>query len=163
MKVIMVLITLIFIVGCNGKSAEVEKLKAENEQLKGQVQAADKVQAETDMRNKYIVAMQDIKNLGGALESYITDNSKPPEHNSFKEMALDTNIVPYYIKKMPVLDPWGNEYYYKRTDGGEYGTYWIGCAGSDGVFSGFDQMGNPDLQAGIDIVYSNGEFKLAPK
>lgn len=163
MKVVSILFIFFAFVGCNQKGKEVEKLKAENEQLKGQIQAAEKVQTEDNLREKYLIALQDIKSLGGFIESYVTDWSKPPIHNSFKEMSLDSKIVPFYIKQIPVLDPWGNEYHYKRSDEGEYGIYWIGCSGSDGIFNGFDQIGKPSLQDGIDIVYSNGEFKLGPQ
>jgi hypothetical protein len=157
------LITFTLLISCNSKSKELEKMKNENDKLKGEVQKMEKDKSDVEYRKKYVVAMNEVKTIGFAIESYVTDWSKPPVHASIREMAADTKFVPFYIKQMPVTDPWGNEYHYKYSAEGEYGTYWVGCGGSDGIFNGFDQIGHPELQPNIDIIFSNGEFKLAAK
>jgi len=162
-KVTLALISLILFISCNSKNKELEKLKIENEKMKGEIQQMEKDKLTAEYRKMFLLAMSDIKLIGSAIESFTTDWSKPPAVKSLKDLAFDPKFVPFYIKKLPYLDPWGNEYFYKYSMNGDYGTYWVGCAGSDGVFNGFDQIGQPALQPGIDIVYSNGLFKLWAK
>lgn len=116
-------------------------------------------------REMYIAAVRNIRSIGNAIFCYMTDNSedKPPIVKSFKELASDSKFVPFYIKKLPYIDPWGNEYLYKTQKVGDDWEFWIGCAGSDGKFSGFEQTGEPEFQLGMDIVYFSGKFVFCPQ
>lgn len=111
-------------------------------------------------RGKIIATMGDMKTIGSAIESYLTDEFKAPEVNSIKE--LKEVLEPFYIKKLPITDAWGNNFHYLHKTGEEEDVYFIGSGGSDGKFSGFEQNdSNIDLK-GNDIIYSCGEFVLSP-
>ena len=51
-------------------------------------------------------------------------------------------------------DDWGSDLFYKYNKD----SYWLASAGSDKIFKGFGQNGNPNFVNGIDVIYSNGEF-----
>lgn len=62
------------------------------------------------------------------------------------------------LRKLLLKDAWGNDFYLKTDDK----TWWIGSAGSDGQFTGFDQAGGyrhldekgNDNSGGKDIIFS---------
>ncbi len=112
------------------------------------------------LRKMYRAAMSDMKTIGIALDSYAEDWGEFPDVNSMTELKkINGDIfVPHYIKYLP-LDPWGNEYLIKSKND----NYWLGCGGSDGVFSGFDQEGLYELAPGKDIVFHNSLFVYAAK
>lgn len=81
-------------------------------------------------------------------------------------MDLKSKLEPFYIKKLPVKDPWGNDYLYVY--GGKHGDeYSIGSAGRDGVFKGWHQSGTFPMDQienfNNDIIFSNGKFTFCPK
>ena len=122
----------------------------------------DQNQLPKDLKQKFIKTMTDIKSIGNAISDYIIDYSFAPKVKSVQE--LSTILEPFYIKKIPIKDVWGNDYYYK-VDEKEADRYFIGCAGSDGKFLGFNQKGYysyNDLN-GRDIILSNSQFKYCPK
>ena len=162
------LAVLLFLGACRANQSELEKLRAENGKLKdevqrlaGEVRRLENASDEIVLEKKYRQALADMRTIGNALEAYIADYSKLPEGNSLMELAYNPGFVPFYIKAVPYLDPWEKEYYYQKGAGGRFATYWIGCAGSDGVFNGFDQEGRPKLRPGMDIIYADGEFRYA--
>lgn len=94
---------------------------------------------------KKVTTMQDIKNLGMAIESYMIDEGKAPEAASILEMGK--LLSPFHIKEVPTKDAWGNELFYKYQ--GEL--YQIRSAGTDGRLAEYTTLDD-------DIVYQNGEF-----
>lgn len=103
----------------------------------------------------------DMKTIGTALESYITDYYKAPEVESFAE--LKKILEPFYIKTLPLTDAWGNPFHYYHGTGESQDAYAVGSGGSDGKFEGFEQKGTYTDTKGKDIIFSNGEFTFAPE
>lgn len=114
-----------------------------NKEKPGEVQQA--AQDAMGDKQKIQTAMLDIKAIGEAAMSYVTENYKAPEGASMQ--ALKSALQPDYIRVLPTTDPWGNEFLYK----GEGENFWIACAGPDGKFEGFEKQGD-------DIVYQDGSF-----
>lgn len=64
----------------------------------------------------------------------------------------------HLLKKLLLKDAWGNEFYFKS----DAENWWIGSAGSDGQFGGFEQEGEykhldeegNDISTGKDIIFS---------
>ena len=121
---------------------------------------------------QYQQTMKTIKFLGETLFDYVDEFDKAPQANSLKELlAMDCgngltfaefffNEIPE--EKIPLKDVWENDLLYKS----EKKRFWIASAGSDGQFSGFEQIGaclasDTDLR-GKDIIYSNSRFVLFP-
>ena len=157
-RILPMLMFLILLSGCNSKGKG--PVKANGETEKETKQKAEPVAKESDLAKQYAKAVNELSNIGIAIEAYFYDQQKFPEVKSLKELAADPNFVPSFIGELPYLDPWGNEYLYLRP---AEGTYRIGSAGSDGVFNGFEQAGNYELQPGKDIIYIWGGFQLWPK
>lgn len=119
-----------------------------------------------DGQKKYIQAMFTIKRIGKAIDAQKQIGGEYPKIVKLTELNEYKNKYGFKatgegtpLSEVPDKDPWGNEYLYKQTESG----YWIGCAGSDGVFQGFDQAGLVPFQSGADIVFSNGKFSFAPR
>lgn len=111
---------------------------------------------------KIKATMSDMKSLGTAIESYITDNEFAPQVDSIAELEL--HLSPFHTKVVPKKDAWGNNFHYEH---GNVGTdkqdlYWIGSGGSDGKFEGSQQKGKYYAEKGKDIIFSNGYFPYAP-
>lgn len=180
-SILVVLLSMIFVTGCDVNKGEIERLKQQITLLEKQIdlhkqeikayqrkldeceQKAKVVEAaieKTTLKQKYVTAMQDLKNIGTGITSYMTDTYKAPDVKQYA--GLEKELLPFHMQKFPKTDPWGNPYFYKKTGEDEY---IIGCAGSDGKFEGFSQKGSYSAQnlTGQDIVYSNGTFIYHPK
>lgn len=107
------------------------------------------------------MTMGDLKNIGSAIEGYMTDMYFAPKAESIEELA--PLLEPFYIKSVPRTDGFGNAFYY--TAEGEL--YSIASSGRDGKFDGFDQTGDYLVTSiegfGNDIIYSDGNFVYGPK
>ena len=121
------------------------------------------------LKGKFKATMGDMKSLGSAIESYITDWAFAPQVESIEELNASW-FVPFYIKVLPTEDAWGNSFLYKHGipvegSGDDYkgDIYAIASAGSDGRFEGFDQEGEYVDWENEDIIYSNGIFTYIPK
>jgi len=111
---------------------------------------------------KQKATMGDMKSIGTAVESYMTDNYLAPG------TMTDADITSFYMKKIPISDGWGNGWNYTR-GGTALDLYSIGSGGRDGSFAGFDQsqtvpyivnsLGNFDF----DIIFSNGTYTYGPR
>jgi len=113
-------------------------------------------------KGKQKETMGDMRSISIALESYITDNNKLPPGKTL--MEIQTALVPFHIKTLPLKDAWGNDFYYLPGRGTDY---FIGSAGKDGVFNGWDQTGTYYTSTvsdyGNDIIFSNGTFTYSPE
>lgn len=110
------------------------------------------------LKAKYKLAMGDLREIGKLVESFIIDKYEAP--NSINEIFTLTEWGKQYKDKLHSKDPWGNNYLYKK-DKFDKEKYWIGCAGNDGKFEGFNQKGTYEIsenKKGQDIIFSNGVF-----
>lgn len=94
--------------------------------------------ANRDLLIKKMTAMNEVKTIGNAVESYITDNYKAPQAKTMEE--LKKHLEPLYITELPLKDPWGKPYQYRQSDTDE-SEYTITCTGSE-----------------KKIVFANGNF-----
>jgi type II secretion system protein G len=122
-------------------------------------------------KGKQKATMGDMKSIGEAVESYLTDLYMVPFVNG-SVGGLGPYLQPFYIKVLPVQDGWGHSFQYESQGVGEnQDLYSITSYGRDGVTGGTvatDPANSPYLvtsMAGFsnDIVFSNGNFTFAPK
>lgn len=113
-------------------------------------------------KSKQKATMGDMKSIGTAVESYMTDNYLAPADLTFGSLAIRS----FHMKKFPATDSWGNTWQYSR-DATNTDIYSIGSGGRDGTFAGFAQDGNYNVNAltdfNFDIIYSNGAFVYGPR
>jgi hypothetical protein len=153
------LVLLIFLMcfsGCNSKNNELEKQQLENEKVKAEIQKLEKVKLLQTFKDKYKLAEAELKSIVYFFEMYITDNGELPKEDSLTLMSFNEDYE-YYLKKIPLFDPWGNEYVFKRIPN-KKDEYVVYSSGSDGVFSGIDQPTDKEWDVGTDIIYKNGEL-----
>ncbi len=111
---------------------------------------------------KQKATMGDMKSIGTAVESYMTDNYLAPGD------ITDANITVFYMKKIPISDGWGNGWNYTR-GGTAFDEYSIGSGGRDGSFGGFGQFQTVpyivNTLSGFDndIIFSNGTYTFGPR
>jgi general secretion pathway protein G len=115
-------------------------------------------------KGKQKATMGDLKTIGSAIESYVTDWSFAPTDDTFVSAALGAAYFePFYIKICPKFDGWGNHFLYTTPSGDQYTIY----SGGRGI------QANALLNAGLydctrlsdfnlDIAYSNGLFTVGP-
>jgi hypothetical protein len=77
-------------------------------------------------------------------------------------------FVPFYLKKIPFIDYWGNLFAYAHGTGGSATSYSIGSSGRNGSGTvDWNQTGEYDIRAladfDNDIIFSNGIFTYCPK
>jgi len=116
-------------------------------------------------------AMGDMRTIAIGIESYITDNTFVPQvPTGVVGNLTQPFFVPFHIKVLPTIDPWGNEFRWEsRNDHSE--NYSIICYGRNQVGGGpmgaplsgvfYDTTRLPDFNN--DIVYSSGSFTFAPR
>jgi type II secretion system protein G len=110
-------------------------------------------------RGKQKRSMADIRSIGTAVESYAIDNNYYPAAGDIATLAaVATNVVPVYIRSMPIQDGWRNDFYVSSTTTG----YTLGSGGKDGggitgvqwgAFQGFN----------YPIVFMGGQFAAWPE
>lgn len=122
-------------------------------------------------KSKQKATMGDLKSLGTAVESYITDNYMAPFANGAVSQ-ITVNLQPFYIKAFPLQDGWGNSFMYESVGpGADQDIYSLHSYGRDGQPGGIvatDSANSPYIVSSMpgftnDIVYSNGAFTFAPK
>ncbi len=97
--------------------------------------------------DKKKATLEDMKTLGSTVMDCITDRGTAPEKGDVN--ALIKDLIPFYAKKLPAKDHWGNEYKYTHGTTPETADkFSITSAGPDGKFG-----------TGDDIVYEDGQFK----
>lgn len=109
-------------------------------------------------------AIADIRAIATALEAYATDQNQYPAGGTD---AIESSLVPTYIKSLPTIDPWGTRYKINCYGGG----YAIASAGADRTFrapSG-EILNEPWKESlvsdspGADITFQNGTFVQVPR
>jgi general secretion pathway protein G len=121
-------------------------------------------------KSRQKATMSDMRSIGVAVDSYITDLHYAPQttEGDISVLAGESFFVPFYIKKMPANDGWGNPLQWERESGLD--GYSINSWGRDGVRGG--PFGNPVINTfyvmktltdfNNDIVFSNGIFTFGP-
>lgn len=115
--------------------------------------------------------MGDMRSIGSAIESYITDNYMAPGGGVDQEISmLRQYLVPFHIKALPDRDGWGEPYHYSS---GVINTtaaddYSIVSYGKRSISDTINLSNNPypvktlfDFEN--DICFSNGNFTYGPK
>ena len=113
-------------------------------------------------KGKQKATMGDMKSIGTAIESYITDWSIAP-NTDIATFSVATWFVPFYIKIMPDRDAWGTVFYYDHTGD----LYSIGSGGRDksAVDFAFNTLYDVTRLSDFnqDVIYSNGIFTAGPR
>lgn len=126
-------------------------------------------------------AMLDITTIATALVDYLTDRGTLPSQNGAIEInsLLISSLTPFYVKELPIKDPWGNNYlvYCGKSERKNYGImrdnaddFLIISLGSDGLkenwtfdpanpVSGFFINGD----SSEDLINYDGSWLRAPK
>jgi hypothetical protein len=92
------------------------------------IELLEKELANKNLLIKKMTAMNEVKAIGNAVESYIADNYKAPQFKTMEE--LRKQLEPLYITELPLKDPWGKPYQYRPNDTDE-SEYTITCTGSE--------------------------------
>jgi type II secretion system protein G len=121
-------------------------------------------------KSKLKATMGDMKSIGTAIESYMTDNYMAPGAGSISNIAdLSGVLAPFYIKQLPTRDAWNGMLRYES-----------GAIGLNQLFYSVISYGRDKLDSGIninntnylitsladfnnDICFSNGIFTYAPR
>ncbi|MEN8154953.1 MAG: type II secretion system protein GspG [Acidobacteriota bacterium] len=115
-------------------------------------------------KSKQKATMSDIRMLNVAIASYIVDSGVAPVAADIDE--LSKKLTPFYIKKFPFKDGWGNKFLYKHGTGDKGSFYSIASPGKDGIFEGWEQSGYYKVfnknDFNRDIILSNGKFVYYP-
>ncbi len=113
-------------------------------------------------KSKQKATMGDMKSIGTAVESYMTDNYLAPADLTFGSLSIRA----FHMKKFPANDAWGNTWFYSR-DATNTDIYSIGSGGRDGGTPTWSEVGeytvNSLTEFNNPIVYSNGAFVYGPK
>ncbi len=115
--------------------------------------------------------MGDLRSMGAAIESYVTDNYMAPGGGTITNSAgLRPLLVPFHTKSLPEKDGWGAPYIYQSTAAGSSGEddYSIISYGKRSLPNVMDTNFSPyPVKAyahfELDICYCNGNFTYGPK
>ena len=119
-------------------------------------------------KGKQKATMADMKLVGTAIEAYIIDLSIAPNvADNISNLNVDW-FVPFYLKKIPFLDGWGNVFAYTHGSGFNGTDYSIGSSGRLGTGTvDWNQSGVYDVRSlrdfENDIIFSNGIFTYGPR
>jgi len=121
-------------------------------------------------KGKQKATMGDMKSIGEAIESYLTDAYMVPA-GATSVAGLANYLQPFYIKVLPRQDGWGHSMAYQSQGPGEnQDIYSLISYGRDGVAGplALDWTLSPYVVTTMsgfanDICYSNGSFTFAPK
>ncbi|HNX97367.1 MAG TPA: hypothetical protein PKK12_06775, partial [Candidatus Aminicenantes bacterium] len=121
-------------------------------------------------KGKQKATMGDMKTMGGAVESYVTDWSFTPQVATTDLLNVPGNgLVTFFIKVCPITDGWGTMFIYDHgtqgnTDQDYYSFQSYGrdkVVGSPVVGQYYDCTAIADFNN--DIVYANGGFTYGPR
>lgn len=139
-----------------------------NNLVTGQMTGSPKVQKffeklhQASVTSTLKITIRKMIQLGRAIHAYRTERGYAPKVTEIDQLKTYEDFISKYSEggtPLPLDDGWGNYLYYK-TEGNDY---WLGSAGSDGRFEGFDQKGMYTDVEGKDVILSNGRFIYYPK
>jgi general secretion pathway protein G len=120
-------------------------------------------------KGKQKATMGDMKSLGNAIESYMTDNYFVPQDAEGPIANCTVSLVPFHIKVLPRVDGWGSALQYTRGTGAQNDLYSLYSYGRDRTSEGtWDTNTSPYVVTTMDmfakdIVFSNGNFTYCPR
>lgn len=121
-------------------------------------------------KGKQKATMGDMKTLGTAIESYITDVLMAPGGGTATQVtALEVYLEPFYTKKLVTQDAWSEPFHYESGPPGvRQDLYSIISYGRDNLFSAIDPDNSNYLVTTLagfknDICFSNGTFTYVPR
>lgn len=121
-------------------------------------------------KGKQKATMGDMKSIGTAIESYITDNyfTPDPGANGVNIDTINPYLVPFHTKVLPPKDAWGTPYAYSAGTNQSNDVYSIVSYARGGGDDGLDPtLNNYPVTTmehfSLDICYSNGNFTYGPK
>lgn len=133
---------------------------------------ATEIVNEDEKKHPWKRAMNDIRSLAIAIETYATDTNEYPKVATMDALAtmaaLEALLEPTYVRDMPKTDPWGTPYEYV-SDGKSYR---LASAGADRklawntrALERLNAEGQPRLtdDANADIIFQDGEFVQTPR
>jgi type IV pilus assembly protein PilA len=121
-------------------------------------------------KGKQKATMGDLKTMGSAVESYVTDWSFTPQVGTTTELNSASNgLVTFFIKVVPTTDGWGTVFEYQHgqqgnTDQDYYSFVSDGRDKTPGTRTSgtyYDCTAIADFNN--DIVYANGGFTYGPR
>ncbi len=117
-------------------------------------------------KGKQKSTMGDMKSVGNAIESYLTDWSIVPQVAAGNVTSLVIAwFTPFYIKILPATDAWGTIFQYTPTVG-VLDNYTVESYGRDKVNTDppvnlYDVTAISDFN--YDLIFSNGFFTVGPR
>jgi len=126
------------------------------------------------VRAKQRSTMADMRSIAAAWESRDVDTNRynaagaagvSGASTAIPSTALETSLSPTYIKSMPIIDGWGNPFFFFCDQSWGNSTpasnYCIVSGGNDGLLSSSPVMG-AFTDWDCDIIYSQGAFLSYP-
>ncbi len=96
---------------------------------------------------KQKTAMIDITVISIAVTDFVTDNGIAPKQEGIYSEDSDFYyaLSPFYVKELPIKDPWGNNYrvYCSSAGNGIYGI--SGCVSDDFIIASYGKDGEKDI------------------
>jgi len=121
-------------------------------------------------KGKQKATMGDMKTIGSAVESYVTDWSFTPQVADMNALNTTANgLVPFFIKVVPTTDGCGTlfEYQHGTKDNTDQDYYSFVSCGRDKIAGARTSGTYYDCTAigdfNNDIVYANGGFTYGPR
>jgi type II secretion system protein G len=121
-------------------------------------------------KGKQKATMGDMKSIGTAIESYMTDIYMAPGAGGVTTVAgLNTYLVPFHTKVLPGKDAWGGDFQYQsgavgaNQDVYSLQSYGRGSAAGTITIANNNYIVNTMADFENDIVFSNGNFTYGPK
>ncbi len=121
-------------------------------------------------KGKQKATMGDMKSIGTAIESYMTDMYMAPGAGGVTQIfGLNDYLTPFHTKVLPSKDGWGGDFQYESgAVGPTQDVYSVTSWGRGSVAGVIDITRNGYLVNTMtdfenDICYSNGNFTYGPK
>lgn len=121
-------------------------------------------------KGKQKATMGDMKTLGTAIESYMTDMYMAPGAGGVAQVAgLNPFLVPFHTKVLPAKDGWGGDFQYESGIlGPNQDLYSVRSYGRGSAASAFNILQNGYIVNTMsdfenDIIFSSGNFTYGPK
>jgi type II secretion system protein G len=122
-------------------------------------------------KGKQKATMGDMKSIGTAVESYITDNYMAPGAGTITTaFGLKVFLIPFHTKTIPTKDSWGGDFQFQAgAPGSENQDYYSIISYGRRTVPGVLDITNSNYPVTAmahfenDICFSNGNFSYGPK